>query len=390
MSFFLLLLVVLLLTGCWNKRELNELAIVTAVGVDKTDEFIEISVQIVNPSQIAPKNSTSFQVPVFTYHAKGRTLFEAIRKLTTLTPRKPYYAHVQVIIIGEEMAEYGMNSILDLFQRDPEGRSDFNIIVAHESTAQDILSILTPLEDIPASKLLKSLKDSEDVLGTTESVILDDLIESLGSIDHSAVLPSIHILGDADAGKNSSNIEKMDSPANLKYSGLAVFKNYKLIGFLTEEESKYYNFLHNNIKGTVQKVPCSEKGKISAEVLNSSTKVTGSIKNDKPSIHIQVDLEQNIAEISCPVDLTKPETIDVINKETSKLVQENLEQTLHTIQKTYQADILKFSEVLHREDHQAWKRIKKDWATLYPNLPVHIEVNVKTKGIGTARKLKVD
>lgn len=390
MSFFLLLLVVLLLTGCWNKRELNELAIVTAVGVDKTDEFIEISVQIVNPSQIAPKNSTSFQVPVFTYHAKGRTLFEAIRKLTTLTPRKPYYAHAQVIIIGEEMAEYGMNSILDLFQRDPEGRSDFNIIVAHESTAQDILSILTPLEDIPASKMLKSLKDSEDVLGTTESVILDDLIESLGSIDHSAVLPSIHILGDADAGKNSSNIEKMDSPANLKYSGLAVFKNYKLIGFLTEEESKYYNFLHNHIKGTVQKVPCSEKGKISAEVLNSSTKVTGSIKNDKPSIHIQVDLEQNIAEISCPIDITKPETIDVINKETSKLVQENLEQTLHTIQKTYQADILKFSEVLHRKDHQAWKRIKKDWDTLYPNLPVQIEVNVKTKGIGTARKLKVD
>lgn len=388
-SFFLLLLTVLLLTGCWNKRELNELAIVTAVGVDKTDEFIELSIQIVNPSQIATKNSTSFQVPVVTYHAKGKTLFEAIRKLTTQTPRKPYYAHTQVIIIGEEMAEYGMNSILDLFQRDPEGRSDFNIIVAHESTAQDILSILTPLEDIPASNLLKSLKDSEDALGTTESVILDDLINSLGSIDHSAVLPSIQIHGDADAGKSSSNIEKMDSPANLQYGGLAVFKNYKLIGFLSEEESRGYNFLHNHIKGTVQKVPCSEKGKISAEVLNSSTKVTGSFKNDKPSIHVQVELEQNIAEISCPLDLTKPETIDTLNKETSKLVQANLEQTFHTIQKTYQVDILKFSEVLHREDHQAWKLIKKDWATLYPNLPVHIEVKVKTKGIGTARKLKV-
>ncbi|WP_231630197.1 Ger(x)C family spore germination protein [Lysinibacillus sp. ZYM-1] len=387
-SFCLLLLAVLLLAGCWNKRELNELAIVTAVGVDKTDEFIEISVQIVNPSQVASNKSTSFQVPVFTYHAKGKTLFEAIRKLTTLTPRKPYYAHAQVIIIGEEMAEYGMNSILDLFQRDPEGRSDFNIIVAHESTAQEILSILTPLEDIPANKMLKSLKDSEDVLGSTESVILDDLITSLGSIDHSAVLPTIQIHGDVDAGKTSSNVEKIDSPANLQYGGFAVFKNYKLIGFLTEEESKGYNFLHNNIQSTVQKIPCLEKGKISTEVLNSSTKVTGSIKNDKPSIQIQVNLEQNVAELSCPLDLTKPETIDFLNKETSKLIQENLEQTLHTIQKTYQVDILKFSEVLHREDHQAWKRIKKDWATLYPNLPVSVEVNVKTKGIGTAKKLK--
>ncbi|UZN01086.1 hypothetical protein OL548_24005 [Lysinibacillus sp. MHQ-1] len=40
-----------------------------------------------------------------------------------------------------------------------------------------------------------------------------------------------------------------------------------------------------------------------------------------------------MAEISCPLDLTKPETIDTLNKETSKLVQANLEQTFHTIQK---------------------------------------------------------
>ena len=63
--------------------------------------------------------------------------------MTSLTPRKPYYAHAQIIIIGEEMAKEGMNSVLDLFQRDPEGRSDFNIIVSHDSTAQEILSVLT-------------------------------------------------------------------------------------------------------------------------------------------------------------------------------------------------------------------------------------------------------
>ncbi|WP_255600847.1 hypothetical protein [Lysinibacillus sp. K60] len=68
-SFILLLSVLLLLGGCWNKRELNELAIVTAVGVDKSDELFEISVQIVNPSQVASNKATGIQVPVFTYHA---------------------------------------------------------------------------------------------------------------------------------------------------------------------------------------------------------------------------------------------------------------------------------------------------------------------------------
>ena len=57
--------------------------------------------------------------------------------------------------------------------------------------------------------MFKSLRVSEAVWGATESVILDDLIQSLGSIDHSAVLPSIQIHGDAGAGDFSSNIEKL-------------------------------------------------------------------------------------------------------------------------------------------------------------------------------------
>lgn len=389
-SFILLLSVLLLLGGCWNKRELNELAIVTAVGVDKSDELFEISVQIVSPSQVASNKASGIQVPVFTYHAKGKSLFDAIRKLTALTPRKPYYAHAQIIIIGEEMAEEGMNSILDLFQRDPEGRSDFNFIVSHDSTAQEILSVLTPLEDVPASKMFKSLKVSEAVLGTTESVILDDLIQSLGSIDHSAVLPSIHIYGDADAGDFSSNIEKIDSPAQLKYGGLAIFKNYKLIGYLSEQESRDYNFLNNNIKSTFEIIACPEEGKISTEIINSSTKMTGHFQNDVPSISIKLDIEQNVAEVSCSLDLTKSKTIDALNKETSRQIKERLERTLQTIQQTYQADLLKFSNVLHREDYQAWNRIKKNWQTLYPNLEVQIEVDVHTKGVGTATKLKLD
>ncbi|MDP1413168.1 Ger(x)C family spore germination protein [Lysinibacillus capsici] len=389
-SFILLLSVLLLLGGCWNKRELNELAIVTAVGVDKSDEQFEISVQIVNPSQVASNKASGIQVPVFTHHAKGKSLFDAIRKLTALTPRKPYYAHAQIIIIGEEMAEEGMNSILDLFQRDPEGRSDFNFIVSHDSTAQEILSVLTPLEDVPASKMFKSLKVSEAVLGTTESVILDDLIQSLGSIDHSAVLPSIHIYGDADTGDFNSNIEKIDSPAQLKYGGLAIFKNYKLIGYLSEQESRDYNFLNNNIKSTFEIIACPEEGKISTEIINSSTKMTGHFQNDVPSISIKLDIEQNVAEVSCSLDLTKSKTIDALNKETSRQIKERLERTLQTIQQTYQADLLKFSNVLHREDYQAWNRIKKNWQTLYPNLEVQIEVDVHTKGVGTATKLKLD
>lgn len=55
LSLLLFVFLILLLGGCWSKRELNELAIVAAVGVDRVNEQYEISVQIVNPGQVASK-----------------------------------------------------------------------------------------------------------------------------------------------------------------------------------------------------------------------------------------------------------------------------------------------------------------------------------------------
>ncbi len=101
----LLLILTLLLSGCWSKRELNELAIVVALGIDKIDDEYEISIQVVDPSEISSKQPSSGRSPVVTYHAKGKSVFEAIRRMTTLTPRKPYFSHLQIVVIGQKLAE---------------------------------------------------------------------------------------------------------------------------------------------------------------------------------------------------------------------------------------------------------------------------------------------
>lgn len=382
LSLLLLVLLILLLGGCWSKRELNELAIVAAVGVDRVNEQYEISVQIVNPGQVASKKATS-QSPVITYHATGKSLFEAIRKLTTLTPRKPYYAHAQIIIIGEELAEEGMNNILDLFQRDPEGRSEFNILIARDTTAKEVISILTPLEDIPAKNILNALKSSEKALGSTDSVILDDLINSLSGKGNSAVLSTIELHGDSATGNTQTNVERIQNPAILKFGDLALFKDYKLIGFLTMEESKSYNYMNNHIKSTFEILACPEKGKLTTEVTSSKAKITGRVQHGQPKINIKLVVEQNVADINCMIDLTKPQNITTLNKVTSESIKNGLEQTLDTLQKTYKVDALQFGEILYRQDYKGWNKIKDNWVSLFPNIDVKVQVTVKTQGFGT-------
>ena len=50
-----LFIIIGLLTGCWSRRELNDLAISVGMGFDKKDDQVQVTIQIVNPGEVASK-----------------------------------------------------------------------------------------------------------------------------------------------------------------------------------------------------------------------------------------------------------------------------------------------------------------------------------------------
>lgn len=50
----LMLLSAIVLPGCWDKRELTDLAIISAIGIDRTnDSNYVLHLQIINPGNVA-------------------------------------------------------------------------------------------------------------------------------------------------------------------------------------------------------------------------------------------------------------------------------------------------------------------------------------------------
>ncbi|MGY3190487.1 Ger(x)C family spore germination protein [Lysinibacillus sp. TE18511] len=378
-----LVIFTLLLSGCWSKRELSDLAIVSALGIDKVNDGYSISVQIINAGEMSENKSSGSQSPVTTYHATGQSVFEAIRKLTASSPRRAYFTHMQLVVFGEEFASEGIAEALDFLARDQAIRSDFNFVVAYNSTAKDILNVLTPIEKLPAKKILNSALASQGAWGSTRFVDTEDLISELGDDDKSTVLSAIELVGDKELGKRPDNVERIETSAVLHFTGLGVFKKDKLIGYLTESESIYYNFLMNNIKSTIINTSCPNAGSITTEIGNSKTTIQGKFEQGIPKINVKIDIEQNVAEVKCAIDLSKEKTLKMIDKKTANFIKENIEQTINTIKDNYQVDILNFGEVLHKEDHKAWDAIKDDWSTTFPELEVNVDVNVKTTGTAT-------
>lgn len=381
----IMLLMTIVLTGCWNRRELNELAIAVGFGVDKDGEQYRFSVQVVDPGEVAAnKGGTSGRTPVTMYHMSAPTIFEALRKMTTVSPRKIYNSHLRILVIGEEVAKDGLGEVLDFVSRDQEMRTDFYIVVAREGhTAEEALKILTPIEKIPANNLFHSLAASAKAWAPSTTVTLDQLIADLVSEGKQPVLTGLRINGNAQIGQTNSNLEKIDNAATLQYTGLAVFKEDKLIGWLNQNDSIGYNFILNNIKSTVGDLACPGGGKMVIEVIRSDTKVKGFVEKGKPRIEVKSRIEANVGEMACHLDLTKTNNIAEIEKIASKRVQDLMNQTVSKVQKLYKVDIFGFGEAVHRANATAWKAWKKDWDAQFAKLPVDCKVEVKIRRLGT-------
>lgn len=379
----ILILFLIVSTGCWNRRELNDLAIEVAMGIDKSGDQYQITSQVVDPGEVAAKEGGGARTPVITYQAKGDNPFEARRKMTTISPRKIYASHIRVVVIGEELAKEGIGDVLDYLSRDHEHRTDFFIIVAKDTSAEKVLKILTPLEKIPANKLYTSLESSEKAWAPTSGVTLDELISDIVSTGKHPVLTGLQVKGEQKIGESRENVEEIGTPAQLQYSGIGVFKNDKLIDWLNEEESKGYNYIIDNVKSTVGHVACPNGGSLVLELMNSQTNVKGKVKNGNPQIDITISIENNVGAVQCQIDLMKTKTIAELEKRAEQKVKSIIEQTINQVQEEYQVDIFGFGEAIHRADPKVWKKIEKNWDEEFVNLPVHVKADVKIRRVGT-------
>jgi spore germination protein KC len=369
------------LTGCWSATELDELGIAGAIGIDKVDDQYKVSVQVLNPSEIAAQTRTT-RTTVSTYSITGETIFEALRKMTTKAPRKTYVSHVRVVVFGEELAKDGIKNVLDFLSRDYEFRTDFYIIVAKGETAENVLKVLTPVENIPPNKMYSSLEISERYWAPTKGVNLDELISNIISDGKNPVLTGISILGDPEEGNSIDNVQRVASPTTLQYTGIAAFKEDKLVGWLNMDESKGFNNITDNVTDTVFGVSCGD-GQAVLEVIRSRTKVTGKMEGGIPKIKIDLTSEANIGEVTCGLDITKKESIIELQKKAEAYFKENIEIAINKAKEDFGSDIFGFGEAIHRGDPKSWKSVKDNWDETFKNVSVDIMVNVDIRRTGT-------
>jgi spore germination protein KC len=291
----LLLVVAVGSGGCWDRREIESLGFINAVGVDKAgDGGVLVTFYVVNPDAVKKGGGGGGGGPpaggppaANVTSIAARNVSEATAKFAEESPRLPRFKQIDAIIIGEDLARQGVGPTLDFFSRHWEMRRSIWILAA-KGKARDILA----KGQFPPEKLLSSgiktvMERTDHLTATRYPVVLGDFLSDIGRPGMEPIAASIEIhpmqenvpqaapgagargsrggegqAGGDGGGSGSGSGAGSGAGENntLAFKGAGVFRGDRLLDFLGTDETRGVLWVQGKVSGGRISVPLPGPG----------------------------------------------------------------------------------------------------------------------------------
>lgn len=370
-----LILVSLLLTasGCWSAREIDDLAFVMAIGVDRapSDESgLVVSFRVVNPSRLATGESGGTQSggkqPTFSVIVKANSLLEAMDRFREQVPRRPFLSHIKAVIIGESLAREGITELLDFFERENEVRRSVNVLITKGQSATELFEKGQP-ELLTSSGLAIDglLRHAPDV-GHAPVTIIGDAVEQMNCSRQDSIASVISL------APNASN--DPSQPSQLNLAGTAIFQERRMIGFLDEKETALLLTIRNELERTTVSIPEAEgvKADVRLRHIRSSVRV---VDPRAPRFAIEARFEGIIQQLANTGAIDEDELVEITSRRTEAYLEERTTALIRRLQ-SLGSDALRFCDTLYRTDPHVWRDVTEVWDAVFPTIGVDVEYNV--------------
>jgi len=376
------------MSGCWSERQLTDMAIVSAVGIDQDEEGKYVaSYQFFNPGNIAgglQGGGGGQSPPVAVYTATGDSIMEVHGNMSKKVSREPYYSHANLIVISDELAEKeGIASVLDAFSRGSQFRVTTTVVIARDVKAKDLMTTLTALDKVPSQKIMDTLETTEKAMGENINIDLQEVIRGLVSPGKEPLISGFTVKGDVKEGKKQESLQATDLPMTIEADGNAVFKNGKLVDWIDGSGARSVLWVLDRVESTTITIKWADKkDAVSYRVVRQKTNVSADIKGGKPRISVGIHMEGDIGEVRVPIELKDPDVLEKVEKEIREQTRKEIEQAIRRAQKN-KTDVFGFGEVFHQAEPKEWKKVKKSWEdSIFPNLNVEVKVEAYVRRTG--------
>lgn len=381
------------LTGCYDANELDDLAYVIAIGIDKgASKTLQVTFQIAIPVNISGESSSPGKETSTLLTIDADSVYEAVSLANAQISKEVNLSQNKMVVFSEELAKDGLEGYINPFVTNKEIRPRTSVVVC-KSTSREFLSTITPVLETNPARYLDLILSSHSYSGYNIGTELVDFYwnEQSPYVEPIAILAEISDNNSGNSKDSNSSSQEVNENPTPKFSGIAVFSGAKMIGELKEDEIIPHRILTNSLQPVNFALPdIKETDKITTVTLSqiSKSKIKLNLENNIPKINIVANIHAQLVTSGSPTDYFENENryqlAKKIEDELSKLIYSYLTKCC----KELKTDITGFGKNLRPKYLTLGELEKIDWENIYPNskFTVNVHVDLNTTQIVTYKE----
>ncbi|TMV45523.1 Ger(x)C family spore germination protein [Paenibacillus mesophilus] len=341
----LLFICVLLLlpAGCWNSKDIQNMAYVTAIGLDYENEHYITYIQVLNFSNVAKSESAQVgkNIPVWIGRGEGVTVTESLNSIYSTSQLRVFWGHVKSIVCTETFLKNGqrVKEAYDMLNRYREIR--YNVLMY--GTKESLRDIFTQKSLLNLSPL-DTIMDTPSQIYSQRSYIVPvygyKIIAQFNEPAQSAMLPSISI------DKKSWTEDKKAKPM-FKIDGSYYFHASSLIGWLSEGDLQGYRWLQKKLERSPIHIPDNSAPDAAIVLIKPKPRIHPVVRDGKVTFNISLRIKAYVDELTR--NIPKAE----IEEMSAKVISDQIRATfLNGLE--IKVDVLQLGECLYRKYPKVW------------------------------------
>jgi spore germination protein len=383
----------LILSGCWDRVEIDQRGFVVGVAVDmpsddqnkknKTPTKYLGTYQIIVPINLKQSSggggssgseSSSGSSPFFNTQTTDQSMPALSARLASINSRTPYFEHLKMIIIAGDTAKTDSSfpDVLDYFLRDNEMRRAVRVLIT-DGKASEILNVKALNEKYPVAFIESIVQNDKKTNFMLPETRIGDIHE--------------HLLK-----KESFLVQKISTnEEGVSLDGAALLdgkKNY-LVGFLSGRETQGVNFITNQARGGIIESQYEDQ-MISYEVERAERTIQAEIRDQRPAkFIIKIETEGSLGKSTQSLNLYDPQVLESIEESFEDEIKRSSLKAINTLQNKYKKDPLGLGAHLYKRHYQVWKQVEDNWEQgeqLFSITPVEVQVKVHIRRTGNIYK----
>lgn len=360
------ILACLLLAGCWDEVNLQDVSYISALGVDYEDNKYVIYAQLINFSAIAKTETPQSQEQKFWIgRGEGDSVLLAFYDLSRSGYKALNLEHLKTIVVHQR----GLDKIADVLDGLNRQRASRYTSLLYGTNAP-IRSLFTTENFFEQSALNSTLyipKPHENQYTFVDALRMQSVVQLLREPAMTTLLADINTTESYWKHGNESMKTQI-------ISGVHIFKNFRYLGYVEEKDLLGVRWLNESFKKVFMKAG-GDENEATVSITKAKFNLKAKTNADKPQFHLKIRLTGHIVELDG--ELSKREIVASIEER----IKGELEAA-YTFGVNRGMDLFQLEHNLYRYHHRFWKdHIKhNEWKPDKNQLLIEVDFDLADTG----------